>query len=290
MTNATAENTMAAKKEAVPKKDAPPKKEAFHKKDPAPKRDPVAKNETAAKKDAHHKSRLHDAFQEEIANTYFRTPFSTKKSAKKKPSIVPWTLAAVAVCLALALFASKSNFDIKVKLVNGTPFITKDGAILAPGAEFLIRGGELNPKLVERAFFLGDARPSSAMTDAEASLSNSRGQGWASFMVELKKPVDLTKFDIRYIAKGQGGAERIVPIIFDIDNRSYRVNDTAVTTLSGDWQTYIINFKPVKGDIDLSNVSAVKFEFGTETAGNGPAAVILLKDISIVKTRKVKWL
>lgn len=297
MTNATTEITMTANKEAVPKKDAPPKKEASGKRDPVSKKDPVVrkeaspKREAAPKKDSHHKSRLHDAFQEEIANTYFRAPSTAKKTAKKKkPSALPWVLVAMAVCLAGALFVSKSNFDIKIKLVNGTPFITKDGAILSPGAQFLVRGGAIEPKLVEKAFFLGDARAASTITDAEATLANSRGQGWASFMVELKKPVDLTKFDVRYIAKGGGGAERVVPIVFDIDNRSYRVTDAAVTTLAGDWQTYIINFAPVKGDIDLANIAALKFEFGSETAGNGPAAVINLKDISIVKTRKVKWL
>lgn len=282
---------MAAKKAAVPKKDASPKKEAVPRRDPVPNKYPAARNDPHPKKEAHHKSRLHDAFQEEIANTYFRTPSTTKKAAKKKKSpVFPWALAAVAVCLAAALFISRSSFDIKIRLVNGTPFITRDGSMLAPGGEFLLRGGAIDPKLVEKAFFLGDARAASALTDAEATLANSRGQGWASFMVELKRPIDLTKYDIRYTAKSSGAADKVVPIVFDMDNRSYRVSDPAVTALAGDWQAYTINFRPVKGDIDLSCVSALKFEFGSATAGNGPAAVILLKDISIVKTRKVKWL
>lgn len=269
------------------RRESTPKKTVGHKRDVSPKKDPSAK-----KHDSVHKSRLHEAFQEEIANTYFRTQTPAKKTSKKKKiSKIPWLIAVVAVVVASAIFISKSNFDIKVKLVNGTPFITRDGSALPmEGAQFLIRGGEPNNELVARAYFLGDARSSSQMSDAEVSLSNSRGQGWASFVVEFKDPVDLNKFDIRYLAKGASGAEKIVPIIFDSENRSYRIDDASVTTLAGSWQAYIINFKPVKGAINLSKIASVKFEFGTETAGNGTSAVMSIKDISIAKTRRIKWL
>jgi hypothetical protein len=272
----------------TPKKDAAPKKEA------APKREASSRKEHAPKKDAHHKSRLHEAFQEEIANTYFRTPSTAKRPSKKKRyAHVGWIFAVIAFCIAAALFISKSNFDIKVKLVNGTPFITKDGSIMTlDGAQVAVRGGEVNANLVARAYFLGDGRSAGTMTDAEVTLANSRGQGWASFVVEFKKPVDLTKHDIRYVAKGQGSAEKLVPIIFDTENRSYRVYDAAVTTLGGDWQTLILNFKPVTGDIDLSSISAIKFEFGTETAGNGvTASRIVCRACSTVSmsVRTLRW-
>lgn len=256
------------------------------------KKEAVAKKGTGSKKETHQKSRLYDSFQEEIANTYFKTsPATGKKVLKKKASKAPWIIAAFAAFLAVAIFFSRSNFDIKVRLVNGTPFITKDGSALsAEGAQFFVRGGEPNKAIIGKAFFAGDARVSSAMADSQITLTNSRGQGWASFVIEMKQPIDLTKLDIRYTAKGSSGAEKLIPIIVDSQNRSYRIGDLSITALSDSWHTYIIDFKPVKGDIDLANVSAVKFELGTETAGNGPAAVIFLKDIAITKARRVKWL
>jgi len=255
------------------------------------KKEAVVKKPTGSKKDTHHKSRLYDSFQEEIANTYFKTSPTGKKASKKKASSLPWIVAAFAVCLAVVIFISKSNFDIKVRVLSGTPFITKDAsASAADGAQFFVKGGEPNTTLIGKTFFVGDARTSSAMGDNEITLSNSKGQGWASFVIEMKEPINLTAFDIRYAAKSSSGAEKLVPIIIDSQNRSYRIEDSSLTALSDGWHTYIIGFKPVRSDIDIANVSAVKFEFGTETAGNSPSAVIFLKDISMIKARRIKWL
>jgi len=256
------------------------------------KKEAVAKKGTGSKKETHHKSRLYDSFQEEIANTYFKTsPATGKKVSKKKPSKTPWIIAGLAAILAITIFISRSNFDIKVRLVSGTPFITKDGSALpSDGAQFFVKGGELNKDLIGRAFFVGDARVSSKMADNEITLSNSRGQGWASFVIEMKQPIDLTRFNMRYAAKGSSGSEKMVPVIIDSQTRSYKIGDKSLAALSDNWNTYIVDFKPVKGDIDLTNVSAIKFEFGTETAGNDPAAMLFLKDISIIKARRIKWL
>ncbi len=256
------------------------------------KKEAVVKKGAGSKKETHQKSRLYDSFQEEIANTYFKTsPATGKKISKKKASKAPWVIAGLAACLAIAIFVSRSNFDIKVRLISGTPFITKDSSVPpVDGAQFFVRGGEPNSSIVSKSFFIGDGRVSSKMADGEITLSNSRGQGWASFVIELQQPIDLTRLDMRYTAKGSGSAEKLIPIIVDSQNRSYRINDPSLTALSDSWHTYIIDFKPVKGDVDLTSVSAVKFEFGTETAGNSPAAVIFLKDIVTTKARRVKWL
>jgi hypothetical protein len=256
------------------------------------KKEAVVKKGAGSKKETHQKSRLYDSFQEEIANTYFKaSPSTGKKAAKKRASKIPWIIAVFAACLAVAIFVSRSNFDIKVRLVSGTPFITKDASALPmDGAQFFVRGGEPNKSIVGKSFFVGDARVSSKMADSEITLSNSRGQGWASFVIEMKQPIDLTRLDIRYTAKGSSGAEKLVPIIIDSQNRSYRIGEESLISLSDDWHAYIIDFQPVKGDIDLKNVSAIKFEFGTETAGNGPAAAIFLKDIAVTKARRIKWL
>jgi hypothetical protein len=178
-----------------------------------------------------------------------------------------------------------------VRVLSGTPFITKDdSAVSSNGAQFFVRGGEVDKSLVARAYFVGDARSSSRLTDRDVSLVNSRDQGWASFVMEFKHPIDLNRLDLRYMAKGESGAEKLVPVVTDSQNRSFRISDKSLTALSDLWHTYIIDFRPVRDEVDLSNIISVKFEFGTETAGNGPAAVIFMKDISVLKARRLKWL
>jgi hypothetical protein len=256
------------------------------------KKEAVKKHQGGSRREAHQKSRLYDSFQEEIANTYFKTsPTGKKASRKKKASKAPWIVAALAASIAVAVFISKSNFDIKVRVVSGTPFITSDGAAASPdGAQFLVRGGEPDRSVAAKAFFVGDGRFASSMSDSQITLSNAKGQGISSFIIELKNPADLTRFSIRYSARGAVGAEKIVPVVTDSQNRSYRISDASITSLSDSWRTYIIDFKPVRADIDLKSVSAIKFEFGTETAGNDQAAVMFVKDISLVKAKRIKWL
>jgi hypothetical protein len=78
-------------------------------------------------------------------------------------------------------------------------------------------------------------------------------------------------------------------MIVDSDNKSYKLGDE-YSKLENTWQSYKLNLKPIKDAIDLANISAVRFEFGTITAGNGPAAKLYLKDVLIRKAKKIKWL
>lgn len=243
-------------------------------------------------------SRLQDSLHQEIANTYFKTSGSSKESSRKSPArkigalqILPWAIAFFAIAAAIIIFVFKSSFDVKVRIVNGTPFVLRNGrAFPEDGSQPLLRSGESNRSLVNRAFFVGDGRASSAIAEKEISLSNAEGQGWASFVIEMKRPADLRSLNIRYLARGKRGDEKIVPVVVDSQNRSYRIDDTSLTVLSDEWQTYIIDFKPVKSGIDLANITEIRFEYGTETVGNTPTATIFLKDISLIKSRRVKWL
>jgi len=42
--------------------------------------------------------------------------------------------------------------------------------------------------------------------------------------------------------------------------------------------------------VDLSGIAAIRFEFGSSTAGNRALATIALKNVSIAKTKRIKWL
>jgi len=106
----------------------------------------------------------------------------------------------------------------------------------------------------------------------------------------LKEPVDLNKLDIRYMARGVRGDEFLALVVVDSGKRSYRLEKDLSSAMGKDWQRYTINFRRVKKAVDLSNISTIKFEFGTLTAGNYPSAVMSLKDVYITKTRRLKWL
>ena len=62
------------------------------------------------------------------------------------------------------------------------------------------------------------------------------------------------------------------------------------SSLTGDWQQYTVNFRPVKHSLDLSSIKTIKFEFGSLTTDNYPGAIIYLKDVYLAKTKRFKWL
>lgn len=238
----------------------------------------------------------HIDIQDEIAKTYFHTP--AKKHGKKKPkwrSFLPWVVAVLAIFFAMAVLVFKSSIEIKVRFLGEIPSVPIDGAThkfgesLDKGA-FLMEGGTPNKDIVKNAYFTGDAREFSISKPEELTLCNSRGSGWANYTIELKEPVDLDKLDIRYTARGTKGDEFLTFVIVDSSKRSYRLEKDLSSAMGKDWQRYTVNFRRVKKAVDLSNISMIKFEFGTLTAGNYPSAVMSLRDVYITKTRRLKWL
>lgn len=244
-----------------------------------------------------HKTKIDNPFHEEIAKTYLKT--SARRHDKKKPAatseIMPWLLAAIALLLALILFITKSNFDVKIRVLTHAPFTAKeisagDSVDLLQGEMVFLKGNILNRETVRSAFFFGDARPASSAAEGEIVLCNSKGYGWASYRIELKNPVNLNGLSLRYSARGEMGGERLVLIIVDSDNRAYRVEDDLATRLTKEWQDYALDFKPVNNELDLAGISAIRFEFGSSTAGNSENAKIFLKDIYAAKPKRIRWL
>ncbi len=234
--------------------------------------------------------------QDEIAKTYFHTP--AKKHDKKKPKwklFLPWAVAVSAIFFAVAVLIFRSSIEVKVRFLGEIPSTPMDrsahkfGENLDKGI-FFIEGGVPNKDIVRNAYFTGDAKEFSISKPEELVLCNSRGFGWANYTIELKEPVDLDKLDIRYMARGVRGDEFLTLVIVDSNKRSYRLEKDLSSAVGEDWQRYTVNFRRVKKAVDLSNISTIKFEFGTLTAGNYPSAVMSLKDIYITKTKRLKWL
>jgi hypothetical protein len=152
---------------------------------------------------------------------------------------------------------------------------------------YLVKGSEINKYLVSDAGFDGDAKAFSRTDDGEIVLNNSRGNGWAGYEISLRDPVNLRKLDIKYTARGESGDEYLAIAMVDSDNRSYRVGKDIASKLTKDWQAHTMNLKPLKNAINLSDITKIRFEFGTLTAGNSSAATIFLKDIRLTKTKRM---
>ena len=233
--------------------------------------------------------------QDEIARTYFHTP--VKKHPKEKKSgwklFLPWAVAVSALFFAIAILIFRSSIDIKVRFLGEIPSSSMGRNALNENLEkglFFVEGGVPNKDVVKNAYFTGDSKEFSVSKPQELVLCNSRGSGWANYTIELKEPIDLNKLDIIYTARGIHGDEFLTLVIVDSNSRSYRLEKDLSSAMSKEWQRYTINFRRVRKAVDLSNISMIKFEFGSLTAGNYPSAVMSLKDMYITKTRRLKWL
>ena len=201
--------------------------------------------------------------RDELIKTFFT---SSSKKARRRP--VPTRLKAPWV--AVGLFAAFLAF-----------FIIAQNA-LSKRSIFFIKDGRLNERLVENISYFGDAG-GSLKEDESFILVNSRGVGWANFSLELKKPIDMTRQCISYSARGDVGDERVIIVLIDSENRTYRIKRSPLKPLGREWQDYSVNPIVAKGAVDLSAISKIKFEFGGLTAGNAPRAAIFLKNICIQK-------
>jgi len=229
---------------------------------------------------------IHD----ELARTYFQ---ASRKAAKNKPGwlmFMPWLITAAVALIAAAVVLSRSSIDIKVRLLGEVPAFNGPAADKdMEKGEFLVKGGQPQEILVKNVYFAGDGKPFSGAQEEEMVLRNARGSGWANYTIELKEPVDLNKLDIKYSAKGTRGDEYLVLVITDSNNRTYRMEKDLSSAVSSEWKRYTVNFRPAKKILDLANITVIKFEFGSLTAGNYSSAVIYLKDVCLTKARRLKW-
>jgi hypothetical protein len=237
------------------------------------------------------KERVRASAQEEIAKIYLKTSDKGKYKKEKRSPVLPWAVAAVAIVFAVVTLLLKSNIDVRVRILGEIPSLEskqgdKFGSVREKGL-YLVKGSEINKYMVKDAGFAGDAKAFSKVSADTLVLCNSRGSGWANYEIYLREPLNLNKLDVKYTARGESGDESVTVVIVDADNRTYRVQKDILSRLSKDWQVYTVNFKPLKNAVDLANVSAIRFEFGSLTAGNSSMSTLFLKDICVTKTKRM---
>lgn len=254
----------------------------------------LAMNRTISKTGKTHTRDLQEALNDEITRTYLKT--SEKSYIRKKAALkVAWSIAGIASILAIIAFLTKVNLDVRVRILGEMPSVSVErGRInfdnMKDKGVFLIKGTSVNNDIVKTTFFAGDAGLGSRTADDYILLSNAKGSGWGNFTIELKEPIGLNKLDLKFVARGSSGGELLGIVISDSDNKTYRMERDLSTRLTGEWQLYKVNFRPVKKSVDLGNITTIKFEFGSLTVGNSSGAAIFLKDIYVAKARRSKWL
>jgi hypothetical protein len=226
------------------------------------------------------------AVSEEIARTYFK--LSDRSPARKSKFYwVPWAVTASAILITLIVLVSKSRIDVKIRIVSEVPSVKS--AFDGPGGRdmgvWLAKGAQTNSSMVKGVYFLADAKNFSRVTDDQIVLCNSRGNGWASYSIEFKEPLDLRSFNITYTARGEKGGEYLSVALVDSENRSFVIEKEYLPRILKDWRDYKVNFTSVRNAIDLGSIVSIRFEFGTLTTGNSPAATIYLKDVYAVKAK-----
>ncbi len=241
------------------------------------------------------KEKVRTSAQEEIAKIYLKVSDKGKHKSRPAPMLkLPWIIAGAAFVIAVLVLFFKSNIDIKVRILGEIPALTaerpsdKFGTLREKGV-FLVKDAEPNKYIVRNADFKGDAKPFSKITSGALVLCNSRGSGWANYEIELKEPLNLSRLDLKYAARGERGDEFLTVVVVDSDNKTYRVEKDMSSSLAKDWQVFTINFNPLKNTVDIKNISVIRFEFGSLTVGNSPMATIFIKDVCATKTKRMDW-
>jgi hypothetical protein len=223
---------------------------------------------------------MHD----EIAETYFKSAPVVKR---KPPSKLPWIIAVLALLFAMAVLFSRSNIDIRVRVLSEEV----PSGVIPEGAKgkciYLLKGAEIDNKLIKETYFSGDAKAYSRLTGSGVVLCNSRGNGWASYTMQFKEPLDLTRLGINFVARGAKGDEAVGITIVDAENRAYRMENDLSPKLAKEDKLYTVDFRPARRMLDLANISAIRFEFGSLTMGNGAMATIFLNAVYASKTRRM---
>ena len=228
-----------------------------------------------------HEDKLYDR----IADTYFHQKPRPKSRKKKHSPILTLkylkmaTVGITATALSLAIIISAGSFfnnnyigSIKKRLANARVIVVADG-------------GVINKEITRNAEFLGYAKGGSKFSKECIILTNPKKYNWAEFSLSFKFPLDLSRRKLSLLLKGKMGGERVNLVLRDSSNRSMRLSDIS---LASNWKEEVIRLAQIKNDIDLSNITHMRLEYGY--IGESPKDMdspidisVFVKDVRITK-------
>lgn len=240
------------------------------------------------------RSQVHHQLQDEIARTYFKAPSSSSGRKRAAPKL-PWIITGLALCALFAMLISRSNIDIRIRVLSEDAPSISEAKEAPPGGfkdkcVYFLKGAEINNSLIGRTSFSGDAKAYSRLTGSGVVLCNSRGSGWAGYTMRFKEPMDMTGLDMEFTASGGKGDERLGIALVDSRDRIYRIESARSPRLTKEPKIYKADFTGIGKMIDLSGISEIRFEFGSLTVGNDSMAAIFLNSVYASKTKRMRWL
>ncbi|MBN1527303.1 MAG: hypothetical protein JW919_06960 [Candidatus Omnitrophica bacterium] len=222
-----------------------------------------------------------DIFSDHLVDTYFYQKKSEKKPAPqikhKKAAplliIIPLVIAFIAAFIAAAFYAN--NFYKR----SASRRLAKATAIT------ITKGGAIERDVVQKAEFHGYAKGKGSITKDQIVLKNINKYKWSDLSLDFRVPLDFSGKHLSMALKSKVGGEKISLVMRDSHNRSVRLRDIFVTS---NWRTETIPLSTIKRDIDLSNITHMRFEcdyVGEPAKGAGIAAevTIYIKDVTIKK-------
>lgn len=141
----------------------------------------------------------------------------------------------------------------------------------------IIKNGRINHSDIEETFLDGDAKAKSSFLKVSIKLVNSGPAGRAALVMRFREPLDLEDKHLLVTARAQNGTKKAKIILKNSKNRFYEFADMS---FSSNWNMNNI-FTGKKHDFDLKSIKELKFEFGSNTAGNKEDSILYLKDLTV---------
>ncbi len=148
---------------------------------------------------------------------------------------------------------------LSLALLHNYYISTVKEKIAASKIVHIFSSGILNKNIIKNFEFRGYAIDKSGFSNKMLVLINTKKYNWADASIDFKFPMDLSRRKLSLTIKGKIGGERISLVLLDSNNRSYRLNDIY---LASNWNTDTISFDNIKGGIDLSKITQLRFEYG----------------------------
>ena len=254
-------------------------------------------------KEIHIEKTGHELTQEQLADIYFS---ATGKNRTAEPPVIikiiehprvaswiPWLIASIAFLItSLSLFSTKRVFvEIKV-LDEKSAFVrsleshkAEEEQAAQTSSPAMSAENISTHKMMMKEFVFEGAAYLNSSRDKNGGLTliNSSVAPFARAALTLDSPENLTGSRITFYAKGGRGGENVAFAIKDRQNtqgfykgKIYPFPDRLTTG----WQKaeILVGVDTTK-DFDASNVTHIRFDFGSKDTGNKPNDVVYIKDL-----------